>query len=157
MPGSAVCKAGVEATMTESPTAVTAWPDTCCALGDGVAAGLELARAAGTERVARRCRRLCRCRLTGGGISFACRAPPSDAACALSVTVDADAKSLRLPARQSAIVTARVLLRMTAARRRGRPGVRGSRGLLCFAIRNVCCDPLSNPAPAPHITRPASA
>src|SRR5215470_11989829 len=118
--------------MIESPTALTDRPDT------GVAVAAALLRAAEAGWAACRCVTWCTCRLTGGGISRACREPRREAACPPSAAVDADAKSFRLPARQSATVTASVLPRTMAARLRGLPGVRGSRGRLCFAIRNVC-------------------
>src|SRR6266699_4980331 len=123
--------------MTESPTAVTDRPMTRGALGDGELDGLGGLGAPGVasgvrgaaDRGAGRYR---------GAVSFACRDPPSEAACAPpSAASDAEAKSLKLPARQSVIVTASTPPRMAAARRRRRLLVRASRGFLCLAITNI--------------------
>src|SRR6266487_879351 len=100
--------------MTESPTAVTDRPVTRSALGNGELDGLGRPGVASgvlgaADRGARRYR---------GAVSLACRDPPTEAACAPpSAASEAEAKSLKLPARQSVIVTASTPPRMAAARR----------------------------------------
>src|SRR5579859_751470 len=132
MPGSACCSAGVDATITESPTAVTDPPETCrvasSGLGDPDGFGDPGARSDGGFG-------RCDARWAGrGAASFACRDPPSDAACAPPSDADAEANSCRLPARQSPIATAMTPPRMAAARRLDLLFARVARGFLCFGI-----------------------
>jgi len=73
-----------------------------------------------------------RCR--AGAISLACRDPPSAAACEPSAE-DAEAKSSKLPARQSVMRAAIVPPRIAAARRRDWLSARAVGAFLCFAIK----------------------
>src|SRR5579859_6792987 len=133
MPGRACCRAGVDATITESPTAVTDRPETrwraSAGLGDPDGFGDRGAASDGGFA-----RFGARCRAGRGAASFACRDPPSDAARAPPSDADAEANSCRLPARQSPIATAMTPPRMAAARRLDLLFARAARGFLCFGI-----------------------
>src|SRR5262252_63492 len=127
--------AGVEATITESPTAVTEFPATRRRTGVGAPAkpgvgGEEDAACAEGPVLLGALSPRC------GTLSLACREPPSEAACDPPRAAEADAKSSKLPAMQIATATARTQPRTAAARRRDGPSACAATAFLCFAIKN---------------------